>query len=711
LGALIRHKLLAVAIVLLALLVAGSATALQIPVYLGRATVLMENRRSKVIGEVEIGQYMDREEFRAQQVLAFSKPVLMRAAELYSARRQGSGATPEQARAMLGGGLLQTRVEGRLLVLEVMNPDPVKAADLVNEWAQAFVEESLHRALVSMSYVRDFLGRELPPLREQWKQKREEMQKFQLDHQYFPHDGHPVMRQFPSLGEELTQVRVRLAAIQSEVVAWDEAKGNSAKLLQGPRARKDAALNSYESMIQQQRRKILEARQTYKPDSEELQKAEKALAEMEGLREQALQALEAQLQIESRTAEEAVKRLEGHYREAEQEYNRLKSLGVKYSELDFDCAVLQKQCEELSRLLEDAKVAGRVEISSAQVWERADPPGAPYRPSWRRNMAVGLILGLLMAAAAVLVRENFDDSVYSSGQLQVSLGLNVLGTVPLLERRWRREGAYTLAKDHPRAMPVESLRALRSSLAVSYCNNGSGSLFLVTSPGESEGKSFLASNLATLFAVAGKKALLVDMDLYKSTLSLRFGFGSHAGITTLLSQQRPLSELAVETMIPGLYFLPAGPASTNPAAAIESGGFHDVLDQARATFEVVILDAPPVLAVADTCAVAAKCDTVVLTMRSRITRLTQVDRAVEILQRAQARECVCILNGLDAADAEVGGYGYSYYYKYGYGYGKYGHRYGYGYGLSGRSRRELAARNEQKMGEAEGEAEGMGGRS
>lgn len=672
-----RHRHLAVVILGSALLGAGVYTSMQIPLYLASTTVLIENRNQRIVGDVEIGVWLDQEEAKAQRILAKSRPVLERAAHKVAAIGALPGLKAEDVLAEYGS--VDAKAQGRLLILEVIHPDPKRAAELANFWNTAFVDESRDRQNSSSIYTRDFLGKQLPDLRQDWIRKQETLQNFQIESNFDPReaDVHPVHKRYAELDAKLTSARVRRAALESETKVWEESKASLDFLIQTPRARMDRNLSTYELLLQNQRKKLIEVRQDFLPNSAEVRKAEQALKEMEEVVKRALEAMNGQIKSELRIAQDEVQNLTTLFTQTEKEYLALKSKEAKHKQLAFEAQMAQREYENLAQLQRGADVAGKVELSFAQTWEKAETPGAPFLPSWRRNMTFGFVMGLILAGIAVYLRELLDDSVRSAEQLEARLGVDVIGSVPLVELHWLKNNGYALAREHPRALPVESLRSLRSSLTVSFSAHGNGNgsahgtVLLLTSPGEGDGKSFLSSNLATLFASVGKKVLLVDMDLHKASLSRYFEHGDAPGLQTLPAGGVTLIDLIRPTSVPNLILLPSGKPGGNPAAAIESPAFVQLLEEARSRYDVVLLDAPPVLAVADACSVAAKADAVLVAVRSRTTRLAQVDRAIESLQRAQAKECMCVVNALDSSDAEAGGYGYgSYNYASGYTYGR-----------------------------------------
>jgi capsular exopolysaccharide synthesis family protein len=241
--------------------------------------------------------------------------------------------------------------------------------------------------------------------------------------------------------------------------------------------------------------------------------------------------------------------------------------------------------------------------------------------------------------------------------------------VPLLRGPLARQ-AYSLAEYYPSAGPVECLRALRTGLALDYCRSDAGlpvpcaPLLMICSADAQEGKSFISVNLATVFARPSKRVLLIDGDLYKRSLSAVYGATDGPGLADLCRGPVRLADVVRPTQVPGLSVLPVGARVTNPEAVLDSPAFEQLLADARRHFDLVIIDSPPVLATSTVMLLAKKCDACVMIVRSRVTRMAQVERAMEAMQRAQAKECVYVVNGINERDAEAFGYGSAYYSGY-----------------------------------------------
>ena len=358
-----------------------------------------------------------------------------------------------------------------------------------------------------------------------------------------------------------------------------------------------------------------------------------------------------------------MKELNNLFKAAEQEYDALKSKGLEHKKLSFEVQMAQRQYEDLDARRSQAKMEGKVEYSYAQQWEKAELPRKPYWPNWPIGLALGVFAGLVLAALGVLTLELADDTIRTTRQLRDELGVEALGAVPFVNRRLAGRLNH-LAREYPRSLPVESLRRLRTGLSLSYGPQGGvlerRGAIMVTSANENEGKSFVSSNLAYLLAQAGHQVLLVDMDLYKRDLTRAFDLLSAEGLSSLARGAGALLSCAQNGVHPNLHVLASGPQTDQPSGVIESPDFPVFLDEARKGFDFVILDAPPILSVADACTLAARVDAVLVVARSRSTRRGHVDQVQEILRRARAAEIHWVVNAVRPADMEASGYGYGY---------------------------------------------------
>ncbi|WP_144143157.1 polysaccharide biosynthesis tyrosine autokinase [Paraburkholderia sp. BCC1884] len=221
-----------------------------------------------------------------------------------------------------------------------------------------------------------------------------------------------------------------------------------------------------------------------------------------------------------------------------------------------------------------------------------------------------------------------------------------------------------LVKTHPYDTTVEGLRGLRATLQFGLID-APNRIVAITSPAPSDGKSFLCANLAALIAESGKRVLLIDADLRRGRLAQYLGRSPNGGLTELLTGQVDLEAAARATGVDGLHFIAAGAYPPNPSEILTSSRFSEILARFEQEFDLVIIDTPPLLAVADAAVVANIAGSTVLVMRAGAHTESHVAEALKKLKRARARVVGGVMNAVPLKSQHRNGtYDYAYAYTY-----------------------------------------------
>ncbi|ACS99032.1 CpsD/CapB family tyrosine-protein kinase [Paenibacillus sp. JDR-2] len=210
-----------------------------------------------------------------------------------------------------------------------------------------------------------------------------------------------------------------------------------------------------------------------------------------------------------------------------------------------------------------------------------------------------------------------------------------------------------VADANPTSPISEAYRTLRTNLQYAETDRPL-QLLMVTSAGPEEGKSTTILNLAVTYAQMERRTILVDADLRKPTSHYNFGLSNRTGLSHVLSGQADLSEVIKETRIKGLDVLPSGPVPPNPSELLGSSRMEELLGKLREQYDMVLIDTPPVLAVADAQVVANKCDGVLLVVNARTGKKQHAIKAKNALKFVQARIVGIALN--QTAHREAGPY-------------------------------------------------------
>jgi capsular exopolysaccharide synthesis family protein len=275
------------------------------------------------------------------------------------------------------------------------------------------------------------------------------------------------------------------------------------------------------------------------------------------------------------------------------------------------------------------------------IVDRAQVPDAPVSPRPLLNVSLAVLLALLVAAASLVLRDRLDTTIKTRDVLQRTSDSPTLGLIGY-ERDARRHPLTIRARG--RSSRAEAFRSLRTNLQFIGVDQRPKSL-VVTSSLPKEGKTSTSANLSIALAQAGWRVLLVDGDLRRPCVSTYLGIEGAVGLTDVLIGTASLAD-AVQPWEGqrGLFVLPSGQIPPNPSELLGSLGMRTLLAQLADEYDVVIIDAPPLLPFTDAAALGAICDGALLVARCGKTRREQVTRAAELLSSVNARLVGTVLN-------------------------------------------------------------------
>ncbi|MCT1458270.1 polysaccharide biosynthesis tyrosine autokinase [Aestuariimicrobium sp. p3-SID1156] len=296
-------------------------------------------------------------------------------------------------------------------------------------------------------------------------------------------------------------------------------------------------------------------------------------------------------------------------------------------------------------------------------YEQALAPAAPERPDLIRNLILGFLAGLLLGLTYALVKRQLDVRVRTKKDVEELTGRPVLGLIPdSKDFRKQRQGKGVMEVG---GVAGEALRKLRTNLRFVHVDNPLTSI-VVSSANPGEGKSTVASNIARLLALSGQQVTVVDCDLRRPTQSTIFGVDPGIGLSQVLVGDVNLEDAVVETGVSGLRLLPAGRIPPNPSELLGSQRMVDLLEELRRT-QMVIIDAPPMLAVTDASVLSAVTDGVLLVAVGGRTEREHVRVCAEQLGMVGGALLGTVLNRLTRGSFGDASYGYGYGYGKGYG--------------------------------------------
>lgn len=256
--------------------------------------------------------------------------------------------------------------------------------------------------------------------------------------------------------------------------------------------------------------------------------------------------------------------------------------------------------------IEQLKLVKAGKIGNVRLVDVAALPEIPVKPKKLIVLPVSLLLGLFLSVTAAFIRNMLFSGVTDANEIEQHTGLSVYSTIPrsdaqlVLSRqaRTKTQEVSLLAVAQAGDLAIESLRSLRTALQFAMLE-AKNNIVLLTGPSPGVGKSFIAANLAAVVASSGKRVLLIDADLRKGHLNEYFGFGRDGGFSELVSGSLAVAAAIHREVVPGLDFMATGKLPPNPAELLTARSVGELLKAVAEQYDIVIVDSPPVLAVAD----------------------------------------------------------------------------------------------------------------
>lgn len=334
--------------------------------------------------------------------------------------------------------------------------------------------------------------------------------------------------------------------------------------------------------------------------------------------------------------------------------NRLYGISEKYYTL-----LLEKKTE--------FSISKASYVSKNLILEKSTNPGTKIKPNNKQIILTGLSASLLLWFGIIVVLYIMHNKIYSiSDFMNVAQGhVNLIGVVPKTDENL--EFSQLLVNRSAKSVVTESFRAIRSN--ITFYQNDEKKIISVSSTISGEGKTFIAINIAGILAMAGKKVLLIDLDLRKPKIHKGFGVSNDKGMSTILAGIDSPENVMVKHELENLYIIPSGPTPPNPSEMIISQKLKDFITEMKSQFDYIVIDNAPIGLVTDGIEAMKFADFPIYVFRSNYSKKEFVQSYVHLKEKFQIRNLSAILNSVDL-EKHIYGYNYGYGYAYGYGYGE-----------------------------------------
>jgi succinoglycan biosynthesis transport protein ExoP len=517
--------------------------------------------------------------------------------------------------------------EGQLIRFSYASDNPQLAAMVANGLADSFINSNLQRRYEASAYARKFLERQIAKTRADLERSERQLVAYaQAEGIINTSSGPNASSQTDTnslQGESLVSLNKALADAVARRVAAEGAYRQASIGATSEVTSSTQALRQQRATVEAE---YQEKRTLMKPDHPDMISLRSRIDELDKqiAREtsQVSSGRTNSLLAEYRAALAAERSLQARVSALKGSVLNLRGRSIRYNILQRDVDTNRSLYDALLQRYKEIGVAGGIGTTPVSIVDRAQVPGGPYKPNVLFNLLIGAGLGLLAGIGAAVGLEVLNDTVKTREDVRSKLGLACLGAVP----KMRANDNFIEDLKNPASMVSEAYSAIVASLRFST-ESGTPKTLLVTSTRSGEGKSSTALALAQNFARREKRVVLVDADLRKPAFKAST---DDVGLTKLLTNDEHIDGHVVETQHASLWLLPSGPVPPNPADLLSTPRIRSILAEASQKFDIVIIDGPPTLGLADSPLLAAAAGNVMFVIESGKTRTRA---AIESLNR------------------------------------------------------------------------------
>jgi polysaccharide biosynthesis transport protein len=577
-----------------------------------------------------------------------------------------------------------------ILRISYRSPDPQLAADVANAIAQSYLEHTFEIRIRSSSALSAFMVKQLDELKAKMERSSLALAKFERELNVLnPEEKTNI------LAARLLQLNTEYTSAQADRVRKEAAHNalQSGSLAAAEISTQGDSLKQLQDRVNQAKQHLADVATIYGPNHSEYRKASNDLAELQRQFDEMQHSVAQRVEADYSEAVNREKMLAAAVARTKAEYDQLNGRSFEYQQLKRDADADKALYSDLERRIREAGINAGFQNSSIRIADFARPPDAPVYPRKKLSLLLAFIISSVIAICGAILSDVLDDTVRDPEQAARALDTAVLGTLPTVKQMKRLRNSVThngmrqsiLPNGHtgPRLLGLtseprlptpgdsvyegiasyeESIRTLRQSILLPDFDRNLKSL-LITSAAPGEGKSTSVIHLAIAHAEQGKKTLIIDADLRRPSVHKKINLEMKTGLSNVLLGEMTWKQALINTKTwPDLDVLPAGMASRR-ASDLVGSMMIDILDEAAKEYDLILVDAPPVLGFAEAMQIASAVDGVIVIARAGQTSRKAVGTALATLRRLQTNVVGLVLNEVDKHSTN-GYYYYSEYRKY-----------------------------------------------
>ena len=656
--ALRRRWVLVVAIIVASVTVAMVYNTVATPLYEARARIIIEPSSAEVVTFRPVGTEDQRTEeyFQTQVQVLRSRALAEKTLEKVGAPLSD---TPPQGDAVADfmRSLDVTAVPGsRLVDVTALAKDPELSARAANAHAEAYLERNLETIARPSREASQWLTERLAELRKQVDSSQSALQQYREDRNAIPLEDRQNIdvQKLGQLSEAVTRSRTERIAKQALFDQLRSMQAGNQPLDSFPAILANSFIQQLKSelaRLQRERAQLGEQLGDLHPD---MVKVDTEIAEAERRLRVEIDSVLESTRNDFSTAQANERGLLAALAAQQQSVIASNRSAIGYGALQRDAASTQQIFEGVLQRFKEADLSAELQSNNVRILDAAVAPRRPVWPRTYLNATIALFGGLFAAIALALGMEFLNRRVESPEDIGEHFGVPLLGVAP------RVAGSLKQLEGPDSSVPTvfrEALRDLRARILLSPLASGVRML-VVTSTTPAEGKTVVANNLAVSMAMAGRRVLLVDADMRRPRLHDLHGVSRTPGLSDALVGSASIDVAVQRTAVEGLFLLPAGAPVANPADLLETNDVRAFLESLQDRFDLILIDSPPVMPVADASILANAAGAALFVVGAGSLRRETIQAAIARLHSVQTDVIGVVLNKAHQDRDAQYGYGY-----------------------------------------------------
>ncbi len=565
------------------------------------------------------------------------------------------------------GSALQVSQDGRSLVLDVKftAQNPEKAARIANGFAELFVQSSVETKQEATGRASDWILSRVESLKAQLEEAEEEIEDFKVENDLVDVNENSLNElELVNLNAELAQARSALAERQARIRLVEELVEDGKSLETVPEVMSSPLFVELWSQETELGRMETELRSAFGERHPRIQAIQVDKSELRAKMISEVDRIILNMENDARVAQSRVDALESEITRIKDASAENRQAAVPLRELERQASAIRTLYENFLTRYQETREQEQIIESDARVVGLAKPPRAPSTPGPSLFAAVGLTASTMIGVLFALLLERLDNGIRSAKQIEHQFGLPCLGYVPHISVP-RRQKLHEYLLEKPLSTYAESVRSIHTSLRLSNVDHPP-KVIQVTSSVPNEGKTTLATSLATSLQYSGSRTLLIDLDLRHPSVQREVTAARQGGLIDYLTDELSFEELVLHDDVTGLDLISINRTPSNPTTLLASQRMKRLMDVLRDRYDWIVIDSPPYLGVSDSRVISELADAMLLVVQWEKTTRDTLEDAVKLLSTTNCTLAGAVITQVNVERHARYGYGGvdKYYSKY-----------------------------------------------